>query len=154
LRCYDIDKIYEPATKGDIENLDWFLVRLLSDNKSILVLVNAPFKDEQYWKVNKMRLIDVFINKVERIIPNLSSHIVFKDAATPNTLYKRTLNYKGAAYGWAGIPSQIAITGFTQRTSIENLYLTGHWTTLVQGIGGVAYLGRDTSKRILSKEMR
>jgi prolycopene isomerase len=95
----------------------------------------------------------VFIKKVEQIMPDLSSHIVFKDAATPHTLYKWTLNHKGAAYGWAGIPSQLAITGFTQKTSIENLYLTGHWTTLVQGVGGVAYLGRDTSKKILNKEI-
>ena len=154
LPYYDIDKMYKSAIDGDIDNLDWFLVRLLSDNKSILMLVNVPSKDEQYWKINKKRLTDVFIKKIERVIPNLSSYIVFKDAATPNTLYKWTLNYKGAAYGWAGIPSQLGITGFTQRTSIENLYLTGHWTTLVQGIGGVAYLGRDTAKRILSKEMK
>lgn len=154
LPYYDIDKMYNTAINGDIDNLDWYLIRLLSDNKSILMLVNAPFKDEQYWRVNKKRLIDVFIKKIENIIPDFSSHIIFKDAATPNTLYKWTLNYKGAAYGWAGIPSQIAITGFTQRTSIENLYLTGHWTTLAQGVAGVAYLGRDTSKKILNKEMK
>jgi prolycopene isomerase len=96
--------------------------------------------------------MDVFINKIEKLIPNLSSNIAFKDAATPQTLYKWTRNYKGAAYGWAGLPSQLAVTGLTQRTSFENLYLTGHWTTLVQGVAGVAYLGRDTSKKILIKE--
>ncbi|MEW6408778.1 MAG: NAD(P)/FAD-dependent oxidoreductase [Nitrospirota bacterium] len=153
LPYYDIDKMYKPAIEGEIDNLDWFLVRLSSDNKSILMIVNAPFKDKEYWKVNKKRLINVFIKKVERVFPNLSSHIVFKDAATPNTLYKWTLNYRGAAYGWAGIPSQFAVTGFTQRTNFENLYLTGHWTTLVQGVAGVAYLGRDTSKKILNKEI-
>ena len=80
------------------------------------------------------------------------SDIIFKDAATPDTLYKWTLNHKGAAYGWAGIPSQLAITGFTQKTAIENLFLTGHWATLAQGISGVVYLGRDTSYKILNKE--
>ncbi len=149
---YNIDKLYDLAIEGDLDKLDCFLIRLLSDNKSIITLIFAPFKDENYWKYNKKRLIDTFIKKVEKIIPNLSSHIVFKDAATPNTLYKWTLNYKGASYGWAGMPSQLAVTGFTQRTSIENLYLTGHWTTLVQGVSGVAYLGRDTAKKILNKE--
>ena len=57
-----------------------------------------------------------------------------------------------SAYGWAGIPSQLAVKGFTQKTFIDNLYLTGHWTTQVQGIGGVAYLGRNTSEMILNKE--
>ncbi len=152
LPYYDVDKMYNLAIEGVIDDLDWFLVRLLFDKKSIIMLVNVPFKDEKYWKVNKERLIDVYINKIERIIPNLSSHIVFKDAATPNTLYNWTLNYKGASYGWAGIPSQIAVKGFTQRTDFKNLYLTGHWATLVQGVAGVAYLGRDTSERILQRE--
>ena len=152
LPYYDIDKIYNLTIKGKVNDLSWFLIRLSSD--TIFMFVNVPFKNEKYWKTNKKRLIDVFIRKIEQVVPDVSSHIIFKDAATPNTLYKWTLNYKGAAYGWAWIPSQFAVTGLTQRTSIENLYLTGHWATLVQGVGGVAYLGRDTSKRILSKEMR
>jgi phytoene dehydrogenase-like protein len=152
LPYYDIDKMYNFALNGDIDNLDWFLVRLLADTKSVLMLVNAPFKDERYWTDNKTRLIDVFIGKIEKIFPDVSSDIVFKDAATPHTLYKWTLNYKGAAYGWAGIPSQLAITGFTQKTAVDNLYVTGHWATLAQGISGVAYLGRDTSFKILNKE--
>jgi prolycopene isomerase len=147
---YDIDEIYNITMKGEVDNLDWFLTRLSSD--TIFLFVNVPFKNEEYWKANKRRLIDVFIKKMEHIIPNLSSNILFKDAATPNTLYKWTLNYKGAAYGWAKTPSQFAVTGLTQTTSIKNLYLTGHWTTLYQGVGGVAYLGRDTSKKILKKE--
>jgi len=154
LPFYDVNKMYRSAVEGDVDNLDWFLARLSSDKRSMLMLVNAPFKDKIYWKDNKERLIDLFIEKVEKVVPNLSSYIAYKDAATPNTLYRWTLNYKGAAYGWAGMPSQMAVTGFTQRTSIENMYLTGHWTTLVQGVAGVAYIGRDISKKILSRENR
>ncbi len=154
LPFYDVNKMYRSAVDGNVDNLDWFLARASSDKKSMLMLVNAPFKDKVYWKNNKERLIDLFINKVEKVVPNLSSYIAYKDAATPNTLYKWTLNYKGAAYGWAGMPSQMAVTGFTQRTCIENMYLTGHWTTLVQGVAGVAYIGRDISKKILSRENR
>ncbi|MHA2217481.1 MAG: phytoene desaturase family protein [Candidatus Hodarchaeales archaeon] len=154
LPYYDIDKMYNFAIKGDVDNLDWFLVRLLSNKKSLIMLVNAPFLDEEYWKNNKNRLIDVFIKKIEQIIPGLSSYIVFKEAATPHTLYKWTLNYRGAAYGWSGMPSQFAVTGFSQKTDLENFYLTGHWTTLTQGIAGVAYLGRDTSQKILNKESK
>jgi phytoene dehydrogenase-like protein len=149
---YDIDEIYDLTIHGKVNDIGWFLTRLTSD--TIFMFVNVPFKNEEYWKTNKKRLIDVFIRKLEHVIPNLSSHIVFKDAATPNTLYKWTLNYKGAAYGWAWIPSQFAIRNFTQKTSIENLYLTGHWTTLAQGVAGVAYLGRDISKKILNMEIR
>jgi len=149
---YNIEAMYDLAKKGDIDNLDWFLLRLLPDKKSIIMLVNSPYKDSKYWKNNKDRLIGIFIKKIEAIIPDLSKHIILKDAATPSTLYKWTLNYKGASYGWESMPSQFAISGLSQVTPIKNLYLTGHWTTLAQGIPGVVYLGHDTAKIISGKE--
>jgi prolycopene isomerase len=85
-------------------------------------------------------------------MPDLSNQLLFKDAATPYTLYRWTLNYRGAAYGWACMPSQFALPELSKKTSIKNLYLTGHWTTLAQGIPGVVYLGRDTANIILKRE--
>ncbi len=149
---YDIESMYLTAVKGDIDNSDWFLFRASKDKRNILMLVNAAFNTEQYWNENKSRLTDLFIKKIENIIPELSRHIVLKISATPHTLYKHTLNYKGAAYGWNSIPSQFAVSEFTQKTSIKNLYLTGHWTTLAQGISGVSYLGRSTARMILNKK--
>lgn len=152
LSNYNIESMYLSAINEGIDKLDWFLVRVSSDRKSILMLMNVPFKDVDYWKINKKRLVELFIKKVERVIPDLSKHIVFKDSATPITLYKRTLNYRGASYGWSGILSQSFDPDFSQITSIQNLFLTGHWTTLVQGIPGVAYLGCDTARIVLNRE--
>jgi prolycopene isomerase len=149
---YNIEKMYLTAMRGDVENSDWFLLRASKDNNNILMLVNAAFKDDYYWNNNKNKLTDLFIKKVEKVIPEMSKHIVFKDSATPHTLLRYTYNYQGAAYGWAATPSQFAVSGFTQITFIKNLYLTGHWTTLAQGISGVSYLGRNTARMILNKE--
>jgi phytoene dehydrogenase-like protein len=151
LPYYDIDKIYNLTIQGKIDKLDWFLLRL-SSKKNLMMLINVPFKDENYWNTNKERITNLFIKKMENFIPNLSSHSIYKDSATPYTLYKRTLNYQGAAFGWARTPSQFAVTGLTQVTSINNLYLTGHWTTVAQGISGVSYMGRSTANLILEKE--
>ena len=85
-------------------------------------------------------------------IPNLSDHIVYKEAATPYTMYRYTLNYKGAAYGWAGTLSQFADSDFKKPSFIQGLFLTGHWTTYAQGIPGVAYQGYDTAKFLLKHE--
>lgn len=148
---YDTDRLYDMTINDEIDKLDWFLARLSPDKNTILMLVNVPFNNEQYWKTNKKRLIDIYIRKMEYAIPGLSSHIVFKDAATPHTLFKWTSNFKGAAYGWARTPSQFAVTGFTQATPIRNLFLTGHWTTLAQGVSGVSYVGRSTAKLILGR---
>ncbi|MBI4707845.1 MAG: NAD(P)/FAD-dependent oxidoreductase [Candidatus Omnitrophica bacterium] len=149
---YDVENMYKIADKKTVDQSEWFMVRLAPNKKSITMLVTSSFESPEYWAENKNRLIDVFIKKIEQVIPDLSKHVLFKDAATPNTLYKWTLNYRGAAYGWAGVPSQFAVPGLSQSTPIKNLYLTGHWTTLVQGIPGVVYLGRDTATIILNRE--
>ena len=149
---YDIDKIYHLTVSGDVDSVDWFTTRLSYSKKRVLMHVNVPYHNEKYWKENKGRLIDVFIKKMECIMPNISSHILYKDAATPLTLHKWTLNYKGAAFGWAWTPSQFALKELTQTTSIQNFYQTGHWTTLAQGVSGVTYLGRRLAKLILSKK--
>jgi prolycopene isomerase len=148
---YDIERMYLTAMKGDVDNSDWFLFRASKDKRNILMLVNASFNTEKFWRDNKNRLTDLFIKKIEKIIPDLSKYVALKISATPHTLYKYTFNYKGAAYGWAGTSSQFAVSEFTQKTYIKNLYLTGHWTTLGQGISGVSYLGRSTAKMILNK---
>jgi prolycopene isomerase len=153
LPTYNVEQYYEAAIENRIDDIDWFLMRI-SSNNSIFMLINVPYINEEYWKTNKIRLINIFIQKIVNVVPELSNKIVYKDAATPSTLYKRTFNQRGAAYGWARTPSQFAMTGLTQTTRIQNLYLTGHWTTLFQGVSGVAYLGRDTSKKIMNKETK
>ena len=150
---YDLEKIYVSAKKGDLEGVGGYMVRLSPDEKTILAFVNAPFKNSKYWNNNKYRSLESFIERIEKhTIPHLSEHIIYKDAATPYTLYRYTLNYKGAAYGWASLPSQLFTPELRQSTSIKGLYLCGHWTTQTQGIPGAAYLGLDTAKLILRKE--
>ncbi|OHB74095.1 MAG: hypothetical protein A2W17_06165 [Planctomycetes bacterium RBG_16_41_13] len=153
LPYYDLEKAYLYAKKGNMDKFEGFMVRFSPDKKTILAFVIAPFKNKAYWDKNKSKLQESLIHRIEQhIIPDLSKHIIYKDAATPHTLYRYTLNYQGAAYGWASMPSQLFTPELRQSTSIRGLYLTGHWTTHTQGIPGVAYLGLDTAKLILRKE--
>jgi phytoene dehydrogenase-like protein len=150
---YDLEKIFVSAKKGDLEGVGGYMVRFSPDEKTILAFVNAPFKNKKYWDTNKAKSLETFIGRIEKhTIPHLSEHINYKDAATPYTLYRYTLNYKGAAYGWASLPSQLFTPELRQATSIKGLFLCGHWTTQTQGIPGAAYLGLDTAKLILKKE--
>ena len=149
---YDIDKMYYASKKQDIDELAWFMIRLSPDKRCINMFVMTSFKNSNYWKDNKKRVMEFLIKKAEYCVPEIRKHIIYKDAATPSTLYRWTLNYQGAAYGWAETPSQLAVEEFSQTTFFKNLYLTGHWTTLVQGTPGVTYLGRSTASIILNKE--
>ncbi len=150
---YNIEEMYLSAKDRKINNFDAHMVRLSPDKKTVLAFVNAPFKNKKFWNNNKYKFIDAFINRIDQYtIPGLSKHIVYKDAATPYTLFRYTLNYKGAAYGWASTPSQLFTPELRQITQLKGLFLTGHWTTQTQGIPGVAYIGLDTAKLILKKE--
>lgn len=150
---YDIEKMYLDAKKRTENNLSWFMVRLAPSSKSITAFVNASFESDAYWRERKKRLIEALIKKIEQVIPELSKHIIFKDAATPATLYRYTLNYRGAAYGWESLPSQLAISEFCQSTPIKNLYISSHWSTVFgYGIQGVSYLGLNAAKMILKRE--
>jgi phytoene dehydrogenase-like protein len=148
---YRIEDLYLSARDENAVNLaEYYMVRVSPDKKTILAFVNASFKNKSYWINNKKELMESFVRSIEKnTIPSLSDHIVYKDAASPYTLYRYTLNYKGAAYGWAGILSQFADPDFKTPSFVKGLYLTGHWTTYAQGIPGVAYLGYDIANIIL-----
>lgn len=150
---YDLEKLYKAAQKGDKEGYSGYALRISHDKTTLNAIIIAPYKNKKYWDNNKYKFIESFIELIENYsIPNLSKHIIYKEAATPHTLYRYTLNYKGASFGWAGIPSQFAISDFRKPSFIQNFYLVGHWTTLGVGISGTAYVGYDTAKMLLRKE--
>lgn len=152
---YAVEDMYKNAKRRNIRNLEEYMVRVSPDGKTILGFINSSFKSKQYWLTNKNIYIDSFISLIEKsTIADLSNHIVFKDAATPWTLWRYTLNNKGAAYGWASTPVQFADTDFRRPSFVRGLYFTGHWATLGLGIPGVAYLGYDTAQNIIKREFQ
>jgi len=148
---YNLDEIYQQMQKCNFDKTG-YLLRVSPNKKTILAFFGAPFKTSLFWKQNKRKIAEDFLQRIEKVIPNLKKHIVFFDAATPRTFYKYTLNHKGAAFGWAKIPSQAFDPALSKTTFINGLYLTGHWTSIAFGMPGTCYSGLDTAKRILRKE--
>ncbi len=153
LPYYDIEDMYEAAKNRSASNLAEYMVRTSPDRKTVLAFSTAFFKNKKYWLHNKNALLDSLIKRIEKhTITNLSKHLKYTGAATPYTLYKYTFNYKGAAYGWASMPSQIADPDLRRPSFVHGLYLTGHWTTQGMGIPGVAYLSYDLANLLIRKE--
>jgi phytoene dehydrogenase-like protein len=150
---YDLDRAYGAAQQGDFEGYGGYSFRVSINRSTINALVPIAFRNKVFWDNNKSKLLESLLKKMEKYaIPDLSNHIAYKEAASPYTLYRYTLNYRGASYGWAITPSQLAIPTLRRPPFIHGLYLTGHWTTLGFGIPGVLYNGYDTSKLILKRE--
>jgi prolycopene isomerase len=152
LSNYDLDKMFLAAQKVNFDKLGCYLLYIYPNRRSVLAFINAPFKNNYFWVKNKAKITKSFIKRIEiEAIPDLSKHLEFKDSGTPYTLYRYTSNYKGAAFGWASTPSQLADPDFRKPSSIQGLYLTGHWSTRGFGIPGVAYVGYDTAKVIVKR---
>jgi phytoene dehydrogenase-like protein len=149
---YDLDEMYHQIEKCNLSKSGMYMLRVSPDGKTILAFVGAPFKSRAFWRQNKRRVAEDFLIRVEKLIPDVRKHIEYFDAATPSTLYRYTLNYKGAAFGWAKMPSQTFDPVMSKTTSIKGLYLTGHWTSIAFGMPGTCYSGRDTARRIMRKE--
>jgi prolycopene isomerase len=101
-----------------------------------------------YKKLEK-ETMNRLIKAAEKIVPNLSKHIVFSEAATPLTLERYTANYRGAAYGWAQTAGQGALGRLHPNTPIKNMYLAGHWTNPGGGTICVAMSGKNAAELIV-----
>ncbi len=147
---YDLDLAYQAIPRGDLRAFGGYMFRVSPGQDAMSAYAPAPYKSEHYWKKHKSDFLDALIGQIqEHSVPDLSSHVTYAEAASPFTLYRYTLNYRGSSYGWAGIPSQLAVAGLKKISSVRGLYLAGHWTTQGLGISGAAYVGSDTARMIL-----
>ena len=127
-----------------------------SEHESLMCIVAAPFKDEEFWKKNKPRYKDAVINRLSELIPNLKDRIIISEMATPITIQRYTLNDDGAIYGLASLKHQISIDCMPQKTPIKNLFLSSHWTTQGYGQGGVpvvALAGKKVAMTIIKNKL-
>ncbi|OGW85115.1 MAG: hypothetical protein A2987_04550 [Omnitrophica bacterium RIFCSPLOWO2_01_FULL_45_10] len=119
---------------------------------SVSLTSMAPWKEENYWSINKEKVAEKIIRKAIEALGIPRGGIELKEIATPLTLYKYTYNHNGALYGWASIPRQINKCIMPQKSRIKGLYLCGHWATRGWGQGGISMVvnsGRTTANMIL-----
>ncbi|MHA2218566.1 MAG: phytoene desaturase family protein [Candidatus Hodarchaeales archaeon] len=130
-------------------NLNYSIDR--NEKQTIRLIVNAPFKEKEYWDRNKNIYSEELINRANSLFPNMKEHIIYKESATPQTLYSYTHNFRGAMCGLLNIESQNE-NSLMKNFGIKNLYLVGHWLPERYGHGGiamVAYSGKKVANKIL-----
>lgn len=167
---YDPDEIYDSCLMGKYEKICSITIPsllhpgLAPEGKHVMSLLYPISYDfEKQWRGEngkrgeeyqnlKDEVTKRLIKTAERVVPGLSEHIVVREAATPLTLERYTLNYKGAAYGWAHVPDQVGANRLQPRTHIKGLYLAGHWTTPGGGTIAVAWSGKITAEMIIKEQ--
>jgi phytoene desaturase len=124
------------------------------------VLVTVPYHYRERWgggdPVKYRHIKEEFSQKIlqqleAKLVPDLKSHLLFYEAATPLTLERYTGNEKGAMYGLASTPQQVGNLRPSHRTSIPGLFRVGHYTRPSHGIVGASLSGFIASRVILKQ---
>jgi prolycopene isomerase len=122
---------------------------------TLCLSLKVPFAYSRTWGDDVRKdLSRRLLEKASGIIPNLRDRIVVMADSTPMTIERMTNNRWGSAYGWAQYPRQAGIYRLNRATPIEDLYLTGHWTSPGGGISAVVASGEITSDLIWNRLSR
>jgi all-trans-retinol 13,14-reductase len=108
---------------------------------TILTLANYqdfPERGTDEYTHKKQEYSEALIRKAEKVIPDLSKHIIVKDAATPKTFERYTSMPQGAIYSF---DQSIGIKRPYFKTPIKGLYLVGASTFPGGGIEAVTISG-------------
>jgi phytoene desaturase len=80
------------------------------------------------WSEARAAFTESMLAEIEEVLPGFAKQTTFVESATPEAFERYTLNRRGAIYGWAATPNQSTGKRLKQRTLIDGLYLSGHWT--------------------------
>lgn len=98
-------------------------------------------EDMTKYKKRKEAVAAAALGFLETKYPGISGAVEMTDVTTPYTLYRYTLNWKGAYEGWA--PTSKTITKTIKRTlpGLDRFYLAGQWVTPGGGVPVSMYTG-------------
>lgn len=111
-------------------------------------------RGEAYRQLKK-ELADILIRRVEdKLAPQLRSHILFYELATPVTHWRYTGNKNGTMMGARPGRQNMKNKISHYQTPVKNLILGGHWAELGGGVPIAVKAGANASLLILKKENR
>lgn len=148
--------------RGDFEKRSFTFVdygqvdrSLAPQGKSVGALCCIDYPDnwegltrEQY-KARKEEVAQIFIRRLEKIIPGIAENIVYHEVATPLTVKRFTLNPEGAVYGFEQIPFNIPVD---TAALAPNLHFASAWTRTGGGFSGAIYSGYFCALNILRRK--
>ena len=96
------------------------MLRVSPDKRNNNGFVAAPLKQVHSGNVTRNTIAERFLaTNRKNYSSNLRNIFFISTLHSPATLYRYTLNYKGAAFGWAKMPSQIFNPIMSKTTFIQ-----------------------------------
>jgi phytoene dehydrogenase-like protein len=171
LRDHDLDKVFHDLTTQDIMEGDEFPALFMScttikdpasfngrhhaieavtfiDYSSFNAFHDGADYHSEAYASYKDRIIQKFMNSIEKIIPGAKQHVVQLELGTPKTNEFYINSTNGNVYGTEKTFNQIGPFSFQHKTEIKNLFLCGA-STLSHGVGGATYSGVAAAAKVL-----
>ncbi len=106
--------------------------------------------DEQY-EQKKRDIVEIFVNRLNELIPGAKDFIEYKGIANPRTKMRYTLNPAGTSIGFAQTLSQAGMKRMKSKSPIENLHFASAWTFPGGGFSSTIWAGWQAAAEILNK---
>ncbi|MBD1379480.1 phytoene desaturase family protein [Metabacillus arenae] len=164
---HDLNKVEQDILLGNYEEMPYcvtiyenIIPNYQSSSESTLTMMQiASHKDwenltKEEYNQKKKDVEKIYINRLEKIYPNISKKIKHIELATPMTVKRYTGHSEGAIYGAAQSVEQSLHRNLPQITPIKHLYLAGAWTRPGAGYAGVISSGYNLATTILAREKR
>lgn len=94
--------------------------------------------EKEEYKEKKEEVAQIFIYRLEKIIPGIKNAIEYYEVGTALTVKKYTLNPDGAVYGFAQTTENV---NAKKIESIDNLHFASAWTKTGGGFSGAIFSG-------------
>lgn len=108
----------------------------------------GDYHSEEYAK-RKKKIINKFLNNVEKVIPGAKQNVIQVELGTPKTNQYYVNGTDGNVYGTEKTFNQIGAFSFKSKSEIKGLYLCGA-STLSHGVAGASYSGVEAAAQILN----
>jgi phytoene dehydrogenase-like protein len=106
--------------------------------------------DIEDYPAYKAEVHESTMSRLRERLPGIDNHIVHCSSASHHTSYRFTNNYQGGMLGWEMSPDQLGPRRLPLYTTVDNLYLTGHWTQPGGGITPVIVSAQRVARAILT----
>lgn len=114
----------------------------------------GKYSRQDGYRAAKDNITELLIDGAEKVLGDLRSHIVWKEAATPMTQTRYTASSEGSSYGIELATDQYGPLRPDFKTEIEGLYLSGASTRSGHGIVGAMNGGVASASAVLGRNLR
>lgn len=131
--------------------------KLAPPNKSVGVIASTDYfsnwenLDEESYKIQKDKIANLFIDRLEKIYPGIRECIDYYTVGTSKTINRYTSNPMGTPYGYAQLPNQSGLKRLPIRSQINNLYFASAWSFPGGGFTGTIISGFQCADEVANQ---